>query len=84
MVSDTNSKRNIITGGNRGMYVEYLVTMVGLICFFEGLPYLAFPNQLKGWFQQVTKLPSRHLRVLGILLMVVGLAFVYWGRRNGG
>ncbi len=66
------------------MHVEYLMTMVGLICFFEGLPYFAFPDHLKGWFHQLMTRPSRHLRVLGILLMIVGLAFVYVGRRHGG
>lgn len=63
---------------------EYWITVVGLICFFEGLPYLASPEQLKKWLQQVCGAPNHILRMLGGALMVVGLLLVYWGRRHGG
>ena len=62
----------------------YILTVVGLICFFEGLPYLALPDQLKLWLRKVCGTPSNHLRVMGGVLMVLGLFFVYWGRRHGG
>lgn len=62
----------------------YIFTVVGLICFFEGLPYLALPDQLKQWLRKVCGTPSKHLRVMGGVLMVLGLFFVYWGRRHGG
>ncbi|MGD9505308.1 MAG: DUF2065 domain-containing protein [Syntrophobacteraceae bacterium] len=66
------------------MHLEYLVTMVGLICFFEGLPYLAFPSQLKAWLEQMTKMPNSRLRTLGAFMMLMGLVLVYWGRKHGG
>jgi uncharacterized protein YjeT (DUF2065 family) len=66
------------------MLEGYLITVLGLICFFEGLPYLASPTQLKAWLQKVLEMPDRYLRILGGLLMLIGLMFVYWGRRHGG
>jgi uncharacterized protein YjeT (DUF2065 family) len=66
------------------MLKGYLLTVLGLICFFEGLPYLASPDKLKVWLQKVLEMPNRHLRILGGLLMIAGLLFVYWGRRHGG
>lgn len=66
------------------MLKGYLVTVVGLICFFEGLPYLAFPRQVKNWLLTVCGMPTRQLRLMGGGLMVLGLALVYWGRHHGG
>lgn len=64
--------------------MEYLITVAGLICFFEGLPYLASPEHLKKWLQQVCCAPNRYLRMLGGALMLFGLLLVYWGRTHGG
>lgn len=66
------------------MLEGYLFTVAGLICFFEGLPYLASPEQLKKWLQKITCMECKHMRLLGGLLMGLGLLFVYWGRRHGG
>ena len=62
----------------------YFLTVIGLICFFEGLPYFACPAQLKKVMEQMISTPSRVLRLLGGMLMVLGLLFVYWGRHHGG
>jgi uncharacterized protein YjeT (DUF2065 family) len=64
--------------------MEYVLTVFGLVCFIEGLPYFAFPEQLKRWLQQVSQLPGVQLRVFGGILMVMGLALVYLGRRHSG
>ena len=58
--------------------------MVGLICFVEGLPYFAFPHHLKKLLTQLVTMPDRPLRIMGGVLMLLGLLFVYWGRRHGG
>lgn len=62
------------------MSKSYFLTVLGLICFFEGLPYLAAPDQLKIWLQKVITMDSKNLRVLGLALMILGLLLVYWGR----
>lgn len=66
------------------MFDGYFFTVAGLICFFEGLPYLASPDHLKAWLLKVCSMPNRHLRILGGAMMVLGLLLVYWGRRHGG
>jgi len=70
--------------GNKHMMKGYLFTVAGLICFFEGLPYLAAPDQLKIWLKKICSMETRHLRIMGGILMALGLLFVYWGRRHGG
>ncbi len=66
------------------MWEGYLLTVAGLICFLEGLPYFAFPDRLKKWLLMMTDLPSARLRVIGGAMMLLGLLLVYWGRRYVG
>ena len=64
--------------------MDYFLTVLGLVFFLEGLPYFAFPEQLKKWMMQVTQMPENQLRILGGALMILGVALVYLGRRQGG
>ncbi|MCU0571517.1 MAG: DUF2065 domain-containing protein [Syntrophobacteraceae bacterium] len=64
------------------MSKSYWLTVIGLICFFEGLPYMAAPDQLKGWLRMLLDMESRHLRALGAAMMVLGLLLVYWGQHG--
>ncbi len=66
------------------MLKGYLLTVLGLMCFLEGLPYLASPDHLKEWLRRVCSMPSSHLRIIGGALMVLGLILVYVGRHHGG
>jgi len=66
------------------MGLGYLLTVIGLICFLEGLPYFAFPDRLKKWLLTLSELPSEQLRFAGGALMLLGLLLVYWGRRHAG
>ncbi|SPF47695.1 conserved hypothetical protein [Syntrophobacter sp. SbD1] len=62
----------------------YLLTVLGLICFIEGLPYLATPKQVRKWLNWLLSVSNLYLRILGAALMVVGLLLVYLGRKHGG
>jgi len=62
----------------------YIFTVLGLICFIEGIPYLATPEHVKKWLQWVLSVSDSSLRFLGGALMVVGLILVYLGRKHGG
>jgi hypothetical protein len=64
--------------------MEYFLTVLGLLCFVEGLPYFAFPDAVKRWLVQLIGMPAERLRIVGACLMLVGLLLVYWGRRQGG
>ncbi len=66
------------------MLPGYVLTVIGLICFIEGLPYLATPDYVRKWLQWVLSASNQTLRILGGALMVAGLLLVYWGRRHGG
>jgi len=66
------------------MGLGYLLTVIGLICFLEGLPYFAFPDRLKKWLLMLSGLPTEQLRFIGGALMLLGLLLVYWGRRHAG
>lgn len=47
----------------------------------EGLPYFAFPEQVKEFAKKLPDIPDSILRGLGFLLMISGLLIVYIGRR---
>jgi hypothetical protein len=64
------------------MSKSYWLTVLGLICFFEGLPYMAVPDQLKASLRRIISMKSRSLRILGACMMVLGLLLVYWGRHG--
>ena len=64
--------------------LAYLFTVLGLICFIEGIPYLATPRQLRKWLNWLLSISTPSLRILGAALMVTGLLLVYLGRKNGG
>ena len=66
------------------MMHAYILTVLGLVCFLEGLPYLATPQQVKKWLNWLLSVSNYSLRILGAVLMVVGLLLVYLGRRHGG
>lgn len=62
----------------------YILTVLGLICFIEGLPYLATPEQVKKWLNWLLSVSNPSLRILGAVLMLMGLFLVYLGRKHGG
>ncbi len=66
------------------MMYAYMLTVLGLICFLEGLPYLATPDRVRQWLNWVLSSSNNSLRILGAALMIAGLLLVYLGRRHGG
>ena len=47
---------------------------------FEGIPYFCFPTQLKDYAAKLTGLPDKTIRVIGFIIMVIGLAVAYFGK----
>ena len=62
----------------------YMLTVVGLICFLEGLPYLAAPDKVRKWIKWLLSSSNSSIRALGAALMILGLLLVYLGRKHGG
>jgi uncharacterized protein YjeT (DUF2065 family) len=47
------------------------------VLIVEGLPYFAFPGQMKKWMKKVQEIPDSHLRAMGFVAMCIGLLMVY-------
>ncbi|MCG6892609.1 MAG: DUF2065 domain-containing protein [Desulfobacteraceae bacterium] len=60
--------------------MEFFLSVIGMVMVVEGLPYFAFPNRMKIWMRQLLEIPDATLRILGLLLMLTGYLFVYFGR----
>jgi hypothetical protein len=54
---------------------------LGLMMIFEGIPYFCAPSLVKSFAQKIPEVPNSTLRVIGFVLMLLGLTIVYLGRR---
>jgi uncharacterized protein len=59
-----------------------LLTVIGLILVFEGLPYFAFPEKFKTWILKVAAMPEGQLRIYGLVSMLIGLLLVFLARHS--
>jgi len=57
--------------------MKLLFCLLGLVLVVEGLPYLAFPDKMKTWLQQIRQIPDNQLRIIGFLAMCFGLLLTY-------
>ena len=62
---------------------KFFVCVVGVVLIIEGLPYFAFPRQLKGFLLKISEVSEEHLRVMGFVAMAAGLFLVYLAQRTG-
>ena len=60
--------------------MKYFLCVVGMVMIIEGLPYFAFPEKMIFWIQKIAETPLNSLRRFGLVLMVLGLVLVYFGR----
>ena len=60
--------------------MDYFICVIGMVMILEGLPYFAFPDKMKKWVKKVMDIPDKSLRRFGLVLMILGLWFVYMGR----
>lgn len=63
--------------------MEFFITLLGLMCIFEALPYVIAPEAMQRWLRQLIALPPEYLRIAGIVAMIVGLV-ICWLSRGGG
>jgi uncharacterized protein YjeT (DUF2065 family) len=61
--------------------MDFFLCVLGLVMIIEGLPYFAFPEQMKSWVSKILEMPEAWLRRFGIVLMLTGLCLVYLGKR---
>lgn len=60
--------------------MEYFVCVIGMVMIVEGLPYFASPSKMKEWIGRLAEMADAPLRVMGFVLMMIGLVLVYLGR----
>ncbi|MCI5140278.1 MAG: DUF2065 domain-containing protein [Candidatus Electrothrix sp. ATG1] len=63
--------------------MKTLVTLIGLVLIFEGLPYVASPEAMQRWLKQLTEMHPKALRSMGIMAMTIGFLLCYIGQRSG-
>lgn len=63
--------------------MKTLVSLVGLVLIFEGLPYVTFPEQMKDWLRQVLEMETRMLRILGLIALGIGLLLCFIAQCSG-
>lgn len=73
-------------GLGEGLFVKeffmgFFLCVIGMVMIVEGIPYFAFPEKMKAVLLQMLRLPDARLRRFGAVLMFLGLALVYLGRR---
>lgn len=57
--------------------MKYFLSVIGMVMIVEGLPYFAFPDQIKNFLTKISEIPSNQLRMMGFFLMVIGLGVLY-------
>ena len=62
------------------MWSDFLAA-VALILVIEGvMPFLS-PDTMRRTMQQITRLPDRTLRIIGLVSMISGSLLLYWVRQ---
>ncbi|TAN61107.1 DUF2065 domain-containing protein [bacterium] len=54
-----------------------ILTILGALLILEGIPYFTSPKKAKEWALSVQDIPSGTLRIIGLVSMAMGLAFIY-------
>ncbi len=57
--------------------MKYFLSVIGMVMIVEGLPYFAFPDQIKKLLLKISETPSSQLRAMGFFLMMAGLGVLY-------
>ncbi|MDA8124802.1 MAG: DUF2065 domain-containing protein [Deltaproteobacteria bacterium] len=59
--------------------MKYFLCVIGMVFVVEGLPYMTFPERIKQYLLKLAAVSDAHLRIMGALAVVIGLALVYFG-----
>ncbi|MCK9172707.1 DUF2065 domain-containing protein [Desulfuromonas thiophila] len=60
--------------------MEFFWSLIGVLLVVEGIPWFLSPLTMKRLLVQLLPVPVRHLRLLGLLLMLAGLLTLYCAR----
>jgi len=58
--------------------MKFFLCVLGVVLVLEGMPWFLSPQVYKRMMLQILPVPENTLRTLGFLLMLTGLATVYF------
>jgi uncharacterized protein len=64
--------------------MEFFLCVIGMVMVVEGLPYFGFPEKMKQLMLVMQQQDDATLRIMGALLVSVGLILVFVARRGLG
>ena len=64
--------------------MEFFLCVLGMVMVIEGIPYFGFPEKMKTMMRLVQEQENQTLRIMGAILIVLGLLVVYLARRGFG
>jgi uncharacterized protein len=59
--------------------MKYFLCVIGMVMIVEGLPYFAFPDKIKTYLRKITDIPDMTLRIMGSIVVIIGLILLYFG-----
>jgi len=63
--------------------MKLLLTLIGLVFIFEGLPYVVSPEAMQRWLRQLLEMPPGQLRLMGLIAMGFGFLLCFITQRSG-
>ena len=64
--------------------MEFFLCVLGMVMIVEGLPYFGFPEKMKLLMRMIQEQEDTTLRMMGGLLMLLGLILVFLARKGLG
>lgn len=58
--------------------MKFILAVVGMAMFLEGLPYFLFPEKTKKVLAEIHEQPSSILRIIGFILLALGLLITFF------
>ena len=62
--------------------MSFFLSVIGVVCIIEGGTYFVSPRRVKELSKRIIFTPESSLRLIGFLMMMVGLILAYIGRRG--
>jgi uncharacterized protein YjeT (DUF2065 family) len=63
--------------------MKILFLLVGVVLVMEGIPYVAFPESMRGWLRKLSEMKPESLRMMGLVSMSAGLLVCWFVQRSG-
>jgi uncharacterized protein YjeT (DUF2065 family) len=58
--------------------MKFILAVVGMAMFLEGLPYFLFPEKTKKILAEILEQPAVNLKIIGFILLALGLLITFF------